>query len=207
MANIKKIPCPHCGKMIVDTVTKCMFCGGEVLQSYQTITEKKTTLADLQQYSAIQSNPTEVQGPNMDMLLSIENTQAYQTPEPQKESFLEKASMAVFSTKSFNEQWGDKSNPKIKKISCPKCRSENVVISMQTIEMAGKNKSEVRKKSLATRTVNNAGRLGANLATAGLYGVFVPKRSAYKEVGKTKTKVKQQKMAICQNCGKSWRVF
>ena len=197
--NIDEVVCPGCGKKLPSSVRFCYMCGSSIPQTQG---DQKTTLADLQQYNALQSQQTEVNGPDMNMLLTAENEQVYQQPQTQNTGFLHFAE-----SKSFDEKWGNKSSTQTKSICCPKCRSTNVAITFQTVNMNTKNKAEVRKKSAAVRAANNIGRAGANLATAGLYGVFVPKRSAYKEVGSSNTKVKQVKMAICQNCGKSWKVF
>ena len=43
--------------------------------------------------------------------------------------------------------------------------------------------------------------------TGGMYGVFSKKPTDYINVTKNKTKIKQQKIAICQDCGNSWIIF
>lgn len=90
-------------------------------------------------------------------------------------------------------------------LKCRKCGSRNISVSFQTIGSNSKTTGEVRKKSAATRAGNKAGRAGMIMATGGLWAL-TPKKSNYKEVQKGKTKTIQVKIAICQDCGKSWRV-
>ena len=193
----KTIICPGCGKQLPETVKVCYMCG---VSTQQQVPETKETLADLQQHNALASQTTEVQGPNMNMLLDVENEQAYQQPAQQTNQF-------GITPSQFDARWKNSGSKQVKSICCPKCKSTNVNITYQTTGMQTKNTSEVRKKSAVARTGNNIGRAGANLATGGIYGLIVPKRSDYKETGTSKTKMKQQKMAICQNCGKSWKVL
>lgn len=90
-------------------------------------------------------------------------------------------------------------------LKCRKCGSRNISVSFQTIGNNSKTTGEVRKKSVATRAGNKVGRAGMIMATGGLWAL-TPKKSNYKEIQKGKTKTIQVKIAICQDCGKSWRV-
>lgn len=77
-------------------------------------------------------------------------------------------------------------------ITCPKCGSDNISIQF---EETG-SKTTKKKNSI----VRSAARGGAIMATGGLWAL-TPKHD-----GKEKTKNKLKKFAICQNCGKSWKV-
>lgn len=90
-------------------------------------------------------------------------------------------------------------------IKCPSCRSHNVEITFVQLGATTKGKSEVRKKSILTRTANRTGRNVMIAMTGGLWAL-TPKKSKYIERGKENTKIKNAKFAICQNCGNSWRV-
>lgn len=90
-------------------------------------------------------------------------------------------------------------------LKCITCGSKNISVSFQAIEGKSETISEIRKKSVITRTGNKAGRIGMIMATGGLWTI-IPKKSDYKEVQKEKTNIKQIKMAICQNCGYSWKL-
>lgn len=91
------------------------------------------------------------------------------------------------------------------KIYCPKCNSFNVEITMQSTEENSEGTSEVRKKSIVTRTGNTVGRGAMIMATGGLWAL-TPKKSKYIEKKKGKTKVINKKFAICQECGNSWEI-
>lgn len=88
---------------------------------------------------------------------------------------------------------------------CPSCGSNDINISINTVGETYKGKSEVRKKSAVTRGANKTARRGMILATSGLWAL-TPKKSDYQEVHKGKTKYKQEKVCICQNCGRSWNL-
>ena len=86
---------------------------------------------------------------------------------------------------------------------CPKCYSLNIDYNFVTDSANTKGKSEVRKKSIVTRTGNSLGRKGMILATCGLWAL-TPKKSKYKETKKSKTNIASKKIAVCQDCGYSW---
>lgn len=88
---------------------------------------------------------------------------------------------------------------------CPKCNGENIEYTFIETEHKSKGCAETRKKSVVTRTGNKAGRAGMILATGGLWAL-TPKKSKYNEKQKEKTTISNQKMAICQDCGHSWKV-
>ena len=96
-------------------------------------------------------------------------------------------------------------NNQSKSYCCPFCGSSNLTFSINTIGETERGKAEIRKKSAVTRVGNNFGRVTMTMATGGLW-LLTPKRSKYKEVKKTKTVYNQEKIAICQSCGKDWTI-
>lgn len=93
------------------------------------------------------------------------------------------------------------------RITCKRCGSTNINISINTYGSTSKGQEQFKKKSVARRAGTKMGRGMANMATMGMYGVFSKKPTNYVNVTKSKTTMKQQKMAICQDCGNSWIVF
>lgn len=81
-------------------------------------------------------------------------------------------------------------------MNCPKCGSDNVNIQM--IEQGAKTKKST--VGLGGH-VYNATRGVMALSTLGMSNLVMPKAT-----GKSKTKIKAQKVAICQGCGNSWKV-
>lgn len=100
-----------------------------------------------------------------------------------------------------------KPNMQNDRVTCKRCGSTNINISINTYGVVTRGESQKKKKSLARRTATKAGRGMANMATMGMYGVFSKKPSKYVEVSKNTTTMRQEKTAICQNCGYSWRLF
>jgi hypothetical protein len=93
------------------------------------------------------------------------------------------------------------------RITCKRCGSANINISINTYGSQSKGQEQFKKKSVARRAGTKMGRGMANMATMGMYGVFSKKPTNYVNVTKSKTTMKQQKIAICQDCGNSWIVF
>lgn len=93
------------------------------------------------------------------------------------------------------------------RITCKRCGSANINISINTYGSQSKGQEQFKKKSVARRAGTKMGRGMANMATMGMYGVFSKKPTNYVNVTKSKTTMKQQKIAICQDCGNSWVVF
>lgn len=88
---------------------------------------------------------------------------------------------------------------------CPKCHGINIEYSIEAVEQHTKGRAEVRKKSIVTRAGNAMGRSFMIGVTAGLWAL-TPKKSKYSEKQTSKTKIKNQKYAICKDCGNSWKV-
>jgi DNA-directed RNA polymerase subunit RPC12/RpoP len=91
-------------------------------------------------------------------------------------------------------------------LQCPRCKGHNVEVTLQSVEEKSKGKNELRKKSAITRAGNKMGRAAMIGMTGGLWGL-TPKKSDYNEVSKGKTKVVNKKLAVCQDCGKTWKLF
>ena len=90
-------------------------------------------------------------------------------------------------------------------LRCPKCKEYNISVNVETVTEYYGGRTELRKKSAITNTANSFGRVGMILATGGLWAL-TPKKSKYNEIQKGKTKKRQIKTAICQNCGYSWNI-
>lgn len=84
----------------------------------------------------------------------------------------------------------------MKKITCPKCKGEN--INIQLVETGTKTKKT--GVGFVGSTYNSV-RGFMNVASLGVAGKIMPKAT-----GKEKTKIKTEKVAICQSCGHSWKV-
>ena len=92
------------------------------------------------------------------------------------------------------------------KLHCKRCGSENVSVQLDVVTESYGGRSEIRKKSAITNIGNSAGRAGMALMTGGLW-LLTPKKSKYNEVQIGNVKTKKIKTAVCQDCGKSWRIY
>lgn len=81
-------------------------------------------------------------------------------------------------------------------MKCPKCKSNNVKVQM--VEVGSTTK---RRGVGLLGSTYNAVRGVTSFATLGIAGKILPKAE-----GKNKTKVNTEKVAICQECGHSWKV-
>ena len=81
-------------------------------------------------------------------------------------------------------------------LKCPKCRGHN--ISVQMVDIG----SKTSKTTLGVGgKAHNAARTVAAISTMGLSNLVITKAH-----GREVTKNKMKKIAICQDCGKSWTV-
>ena len=81
-------------------------------------------------------------------------------------------------------------------MKCPKCKSENV--SIQFVEVGSKTK----KTGIgAGGKIHNANRTAMAIMTGGASNLFIKKAK-----GEEKSKTKNQKVCICQECGHSWKI-
>ena len=106
----------------------------------------------------------------------------------------------------WSEQYEVEENGKLTANICPKCGSNNIDISINTVGETYKGRNEVRKKSAITRSANKKGRRAMNVATMGLWSL-TPKKSEYKEIQKGTVTYNQVKTCVCQKCGTSWNIL
>ena len=85
-------------------------------------------------------------------------------------------------------------------IMCPKCKGRNV--NVQMVEVGSTTKTKKSGVGLGGHA-HNAARAGAAMMTLGMSNLVV-KKATGTEKGKTKTK--NEKYCICQNCGNSWKI-
>lgn len=81
-------------------------------------------------------------------------------------------------------------------MKCPKCKSENVTISLEQVE------SKTKKTSVGLGGhINNTARALTAISTLGMSNLVWKKST-----GEAKTKAKNVKMCLCQNCGYLWEI-
>lgn len=81
-------------------------------------------------------------------------------------------------------------------MKCSKCGSENISIQIQEVGAKTKNKGNG-----LLGHINNAARDVTAACTLGLSNLVWRKSK-----GVEKTIIKNEKIAICQNCGNSWKI-
>ena len=81
-------------------------------------------------------------------------------------------------------------------IKCPKCGSENVTVQMQEVEAKTKNHGNG-----LGGIANNTARGLTAACTLGMSNLVWKKSK-----GSEKTKIINQKVCLCQNCGHSWEI-
>ena len=77
-------------------------------------------------------------------------------------------------------------------MTCPRCKSENVTVQIQTTGLHTKEKNK--------GIIHAVCRLTLICFTCGLWLLLPSQR------GSSKSKVSSQKIAVCQTCGHSWKV-
>ena len=83
-----------------------------------------------------------------------------------------------------------------KTLKCPKCKNTNVTVQMVS------DKINTKRSGVGLfGHAHNAVRGVASVATLGIAGKVISKAE-----GKNKTKIEMKKLAICQNCGHSWKI-
>ena len=81
-------------------------------------------------------------------------------------------------------------------MKCPKCKGENVTISFM------EESSKTKKTGIGLGGhLHNTVRGVAAIGTLGMSNLVIKKAT-----GEEKTKTKNVKMAVCQDCGHSWKV-
>ena len=81
-------------------------------------------------------------------------------------------------------------------MTCPKCKSDNVTISMQQVS----SKTKKHGNGLGG-IVNNTARGMTAVCTLGMSNLVWKKST-----GNEKTTVKNEKICLCQSCGHSWGI-
>lgn len=81
-------------------------------------------------------------------------------------------------------------------MQCPKCGSENVTIEL--VQTEGKT---AKHGTGLGGNVNNSARAFTALCTCGISNLFWKKSK-----GTEKTKFKNEKVCLCQDCGNSWGI-
>ena len=79
---------------------------------------------------------------------------------------------------------------------CRRCKSPNVTVHMQEVGA----KTSKRGNGIVGHT-NNYFRAAAAIGTFGISNLFWKKSK-----GNSKTKIKSEKVCICQDCGYSWKI-
>ena len=81
-------------------------------------------------------------------------------------------------------------------MKCPKCKSTNVSIQMMEVG------SKTKKTGVGLGGhAHNAGRAIMAVSTLGMSNLVIKKAK-----GEEKSKTKNQKVCICQECGHSWKI-
>ena len=196
------INCPECGKEISDKAVACINCGFPLSQLPK----------NNRQAAPVIISKDCIPGRPIDAPVATEpsiNTSSPKVSANNNQPTVNQNNKSRELTKSF-AQWitntpaNNSSDPY--RLVCAKCNSSNIKFEVEHVNQVVGAKSEVRKKSIVTRTGNRMGRSTMMLLTGGLWGL-VPKRSDYNEITKVQTQTFEYKTAVCQNCGYSWQIF
>lgn len=223
--QIALIKCPECGREISDTAEKCPNCG------YPLIEETPYPISTEEQETEIQKDR------NTALILCIflgcfGAHKFYEgkigigilylftgglfcagwiidiidiARKPEKYFVLKKEAPTEKQNRTQHFQETDQ-KPNKKKMYCKRCGGTDISVQLDNVITSYELKSETRKKGALTNIGNSAGRAGMVLLTGGLWAL-TPKKSKYKETQTGSVKTKQIKTAICQECGRTWRVY
>ena len=208
------IKCTECGKQISDKAESCPNCGYRI---ESTIEEKKEIPSTIKQEAKEIDKKISICYAIVAVLVVLlfvcvgySNSEYFMYP------FIAAFILMYVVVKSmkikkantlgeWNDQYETEENGKVTATICPRCGSNDINISINTVGETYRGRNEVRKKSAVTRSANKKARKGMILATGGLWAL-TPKKSDYKEIQKGKTVYNQVKICICQKCGSSWNV-
>lgn len=197
------IKCPECGKDISDSAETCPNCGFLVW--------KRPESANIEKLSSV----SEINGVQFDIenikQKAIIKTVANVSKKIKKlcQCNIEEAESVVYryflsahgeNTENLKEKIKHIKSWNGKKLYCPYCLSRNININETISESVSKGHSEIKKKSVATRAGNKAGRASMIMATGGLWAL-TPKKSDYKETNKGKTTYHTTTTKTCMDCG------
>ncbi len=194
------IKCPECGKEISDKAAACINCGFPLSELSQTTTTNNTMpspKANIQANKPV-INKSYIPGRPIDDPVITEsptnNDQA--TVDNKGREVARNIAQWIVGTPTNNstDQY---------RLVCARCNSSNIQFNIEHVNQIVGSNSEVRKKSIVTRTGNRIGRSTMTLLTGGLWGLL-PKRSDYNEVTRVKSRNIEYKTAICKDCGYSW---
>ena len=208
------IKCPECGKQISDKAESCPNCGYRI---ESTIEEKKDIPSTIKQEAKEIDKKISICYAIVAVLVVLLFVfVGYSSSEYVMYPFIVAfilmyvivKSMKIKKVRTLGE-WNDKyeteENGKVTATICPRCGSNDINISINTVGETYSGRNEVRKKRTATRVANKKARKGMILATGGLWAL-TPKKSDYKEIQKGKTVHNQIKVCVCQRCGSSWSI-
>ena len=208
------IKCPECGKQISDKAESCPNCGYRI---ESTIEEKKEIPSTIKQEAKEIDKKISICYAIVAVLVVLLFVcVGYSNSEYVMYPFIATFILMYVVVKSmkikkantlgeWNDQYETEENGKLTATICPRCGSNDINISINTVGETYRGRNEVRKKSAVTRSANKKARKGMILATGGLWAL-TPKKSDYKEIQKGKTVYNQVKICICQKCGSSWNV-
>lgn len=201
------IKCPECGKEISDKAASCPNCGLPIsarnesaqyreINSECEINGVRFDIKEIQQKCFFQSVANVVK--KVRKLCQCEQTKA--------EEAVYGYFLSTHGDYSENEEALQNKIAHIKSwngknLYCPYCLSRNIDIRETVSESVSKGKSEVRKKSAATRAGNKAGRAGMIMMTGGLWAL-TPKKSDYKKTSQGKTTYNTTTTKTCMDCGR-----
>lgn len=208
------IKCPECGKQISDKAESCPNCGYRI---ESTIEEKKEIPSTIkQEANEIDKKISICYAIVAVLVVLLFICVGYSNSEYVMYPFIVAFILMYAVVKSmkikkantlgeWNDQYETEENGKVTATICPRCGSNDINISINTVGETYRGRNEVRKKSAVTRSANKKARKGMILATGGLWAL-TPKKSDYKEIQKGKTVYNQVKICVCQRCGSSWNI-
>ena len=208
------IKCTECGKQISDKAESCPNCGYRI---ESTIEEKKEIPSTIKQEAKEIDKKISICYAIVAVLVVLLFVFVwYSSSEYVMYPFIVAFILMYVIVKSmkikkestlgeWNNKYETEENGKVTATICPRCGSNDINISINTVGETYSGRNEVRKKSAVTRVANKKARKGMILATGGLWAL-TPKKSDYKEIQKGKTVYNQIKICVCQRCGSSWNI-
>lgn len=208
------INCPECGKQISDKAESCPNCGYRIESTIEEKNEIPPTIK--QEAKEIDKKISICYAIVAVLVVLLFVCVGYSNSEYVMYPFIAAFILMYVVVKSmkikkantlgeWNDQYETEENGKVTATICPRCGSNDINISINTVGETYRGRNEVRKKSAVTRSANKKARKGMILATGGLWAL-TPKKSDYKEIQKGKTVYNQVKICVCQKCGSSWNI-
>lgn len=198
------IKCPECGKEISNKAVACPHCGCPASEwSDKNIENKETKQSNSEKEVLSKILHKYDERNKIKAIKEIRELTGYDLKEASKIANDYYNSLKKLKPTALKPSYNY--NAETTRIMCTKCGSTNIQINLisQNTEIQGK--SEIRKKSIATRAGNSAGR-GLMIAMTGGLWALTPKQSKYQEINNSKIVTTTQKICVCQNCGYSWNI-